>query len=124
MSSPQPFSSCEVVGGPFRKRKERVIEAVVQRQLRQRRRPGKDLPHLLLEALGIQPVDVVIAVVGEQQAALFDEELQLIALGATEPHQLVARHEQEREREQLLGVGGDDDFLGEEWEWWCTRRSS
>jgi hypothetical protein len=54
----------------------------------------------------------VVAVVRKEEAALFDEDLEPLALCAAEPNELVPRHEEERKREQLRRIGGDDDFFG------------
>jgi hypothetical protein len=73
--------------------------------------PAEDLAHLLLEAARVEAVDVVVAVVGEEQPAGLDVRLEPLALGAAEADQLVTGHEEEGEGQQLVGVGGDDDFL-------------
>ena len=75
--------------------------------------PGNTVRISSSKVLRVQSVDVVVAVVGEQEPALFDEHLQLVALGAAEPHELVARHEEEGKRQQVLRVCRDDDLFGE-----------
>ena len=101
MSSPQPFSSCDVVGGPSGNWKKQRYSACFAGSFASVPAPGKDRAHLLLEALRVERVHVVVAVVGEEEPALLDEQLQLLPLLAAEPDQLVARHEQERKREQI-----------------------
>ena len=53
----------------------------------------------------------MVAVVGKQETALLDEQPELGALVAAEAHELVAGHEEKRERQQILGVGRDHDLL-------------
>ena len=43
---------------------------------------------------------------------LLDEAREALPLLPAEPDQLVAGHEEERERQQLRRVGGDDNLLG------------
>src|SRR6185503_6136705 len=89
---------------------EAAIDRVRRRQLRQgvvRERRA----HLLFERARVEAVDVVVAIVGEEQPAGVGEAPQVLALGGTEAHQLVAGHEEERKGEQLTGSGRDDDFL-------------
>ena len=88
---------------PLVEREEAAVDADVSRaasasSVRARKRRA----HLLLEGSRVEPVDVVVAVVGEQQAAVLDEARSALALPAAEPHQLVAGHEQERKRQQLV----------------------
>jgi hypothetical protein len=68
--------------------------------------------HLLLEAAGVQAIDVVVAVVRKQEAAVLHEPPQLVAFLVSEANQLVAGHEQERERQQLVARGGNDHLVG------------
>ncbi len=55
----------------------------------------KRLGHLCLKRLGVQAVHIVVAIIAEQQPAVFHETHQATTLGLIEAHQLVARHENE-----------------------------
>ena len=111
MSSPQPFSSWDVCGGPSGNLEERSIERVRLRQLRERVRAGKRAAHFLLERLRVEAVDVVVAVVGEEQAAVLDEATRFARSLFGEAHELVARHEEERKRRAALRSRRDDDLF-------------
>ena len=88
-----------------------AIDRVPLWQFRHRSR-RKDRLHFLFEAARVQPVDVVVTVVREQQSAMLDEAAQSLAFIVRKADELMAGHEEERERHELLGRGGDDNFLG------------
>ena len=83
----------------------------VRRRQRSERRVRKDRAHLLLERLRVQAVDVVVAVVGEEESAGVREGAQRLALRRGEANELVPGHEDERERRKLGRRGADDDFV-------------
>jgi hypothetical protein len=90
---------------------ERAIQRVVVRQPAQAAARAEQDPHLLLERPRVQPVDVVVAVVREEQPALLHEVDDGVTLVPAEADQRVSCHEEERKGEQLGGVGADHDLV-------------